>query len=83
MKFHPYTLTGAVLLAILAPFALAQSDKMMRGKTSGAAHIQMPASDKTMMTQMMSRLSAGDRAIYGRMSLREKMLVMKLMKMSK
>ncbi len=70
---------GAVLPALI-PSASAQDIKTMHGKIMGEAHIQMSSTDKAMMGQM----NASDKEVYASMSMSmsEKMLLMKMMRMS-
>ncbi len=80
-RFLPRALTRALLVAgamlPIIPSASAQDIKTMHGKIMGEAHIQMSSTDKTMMGQM----NASDKEVYAGMSMKEKMLLMKMMRM--
>lgn len=79
-RFLPRALTRALLVAgamlPIIPSASAQDIKTMHGKIMGEAHIQMSSTDKTMMGQM----NASDKEVYAGISMKEKMLLMKMMR---
>lgn len=86
-RFLPRALPRALLVAgamlPISPSASAQDIKTVHGKIMGEAHIQMFSTDKTMMAKMMGQMNASDKEVYAGMSMKEKMLLMKMMRTSK
>ena len=72
-------LVAGAVSPFLTPSTLAQDIKTIHGKIMGEAHIQMSSDDKVMMGQM----NASDKEVYAGMSMSEKMLLMKMMRMNK
>ncbi len=52
----------------------------MHGKIMGEAHIQMSSTDQVMMAKMMGQMNASDKEVYAGISMKEKMLLMKMMR---